>query len=1701
MSRIDDITKQIRQAQAQAIRNAAPGDVTNPSKIEADAKKILQDSMAKKQAAAQPQPSALVQDTRTTQQKYDDAQKAYDAYKETDEYRKNIAANKQEALQQAMDTMFAGGLDLPANLARPAIEEDTKAKELQAAADYYKQQLDTEKNQEIMDSDLAQLEGMTDEERTALELYATNRNRDMNAPIELTTSPFYKTAEQEASALISKYGKQKVDELAESFMRSETQKTTEAVTEKARDKAGSGFLGAVGQSAASVGANLVGSMTGALGYLQEAGQGTGRYSTMDPNNAGNLPNAYAAAVRQEVAENIAGDDGSTGRELLSYGYQGVMSAADSIARAALFGHGSLGLAALGSFSQTMSEASRQGASPTQAAIMATGSAALEVATEYIPLDEMLKAAKGGAKGAMRVAGEAMKQAGIEAATEEISLFGNLLLEAAVLQEKSSYKQQIGEAVAHGASYEEAKKQADKAVWNEAVQTALVSGFSGAASGGGSALVGNMTAQTGPVTQEQAAVESQTATQQQAAEMEPTAQQQEAQQAAQLPETPEQTMEFIMDDMGKKLAQTAPQKETAQKSELDNRIQQATDAVFGVGAEETQKNTAENGGDNDGLQPYTQHEKENRKSSTGSIATPESVQADSFTSETPGGTAPTNIIAEDGSGVKGVGAAEANFSGLAEYQNLLYEGNVQPDRPGDVRPMEVPKKDLYGRNVSETAANLYGAEITTDEMATQIEFLIQDGALGFDTRKNQDALNEAAAEIQEKGAAASRNKITRAVANGKIVDGDIEKAMLLYSAYAQRGDVDNASEMIVDLATMGNMAGRNLQLFKLLRKLTPEGQAMTVKKMVERSVENMIRSGQVKKGYKAEVDPQLLKEYQKTAAENARAVSAEQKEASAEKMQEIQQAIFAAEAAKMPATFKAKWDAWRYMAMLGNAKTQVRNFAGNLLFMPYKKAKDTMAAVFEKALPKNQRTKAVFQDVDLLAWAKVDAKNPDVVNALKYSGKIGEDASSAQFAENKKVFNNKALEAIRKASEWAPKAGDMLFKNGYYAESLAGFLKARGYTGADFQNGNIPEGVMLEARSYAVQEAMKATFNDCNAFSDAIASFGRKTTDNAWTKALNVVGEAVLPFRRTPANIIVRFTEYSPVGLLKGAWDMATKVQSGKISAAAAIDQISAGMTGSAVMALGYFLAKGIGGVKITGSGTDEDEKRQGHQDYALEFSIGGETYSYKIDWAAPANLPLFVGANICKALEDAGEDADVSFITTVMHSLATMMEPMLALSCMSSLNDLVEGIRYAPEGEALYTAATDIATSYLTQGIPALVRQTHQAIRENKTTTFANSDDATIRDLQKIGAQVTGSGAFQTDKRNAWGETETTESGWLRAVNAFFNPGTLKKVDNGPVETELSRLKEVQAEKVSPPVTGKTVTYTDNDGNIHRDMRLTEEQYQTLAKTQGQTAKRLLEEIFASKDYQSMTDVQKAATVQAVYDYAKEQGKKAALPGYYSTAAAWMGSLEGNEVNGLVKRGTEKVLNSIVDDAVQSISRGWEVTEATKKGMDNTYAAFENMSEEARQAIREDAEGDAARFLEVRGNGVSTEAFVQAVANIKSAKSAKNADKWEAIAKTTGMTPEEIDVVMKAYMADYDPEDESPDKTELKYDYAREEMDLTPAEYVEAYRVQLDGGKKAEKMQKWMDMGYTWQEADILYKLFAATGNTKIDVEKWYNEQ
>jgi hypothetical protein len=189
--------------------------------------------------------------------------------------------------------------------------------------------------------------------------------------------------------------------------------------------------------------------------------------------------AYANAVRSTTQQRIEGEDPTLGRKALGTIYQGGMSALDTAARTMAGSPlAAATLAGTGSFASTMQSAAAQGASQEQALALATINSGIEAATEKLPLDELFKVAKGGAKPAAQIVKNVLKQMGIEILEEEASLIGTTLAEAAILQEKSGYNQQIMQAAAMGVPYEQAKAEADRALLAEAINTALVSGVAG-----------------------------------------------------------------------------------------------------------------------------------------------------------------------------------------------------------------------------------------------------------------------------------------------------------------------------------------------------------------------------------------------------------------------------------------------------------------------------------------------------------------------------------------------------------------------------------------------------------------------------------------------------------------------------------------------------------------------------------------------------------------------------------------------------------------------------------------------------------------------------------------------------------------------------------------------------------------------------------------------------------------------------------------------------------------------------------------------------------------------------------------------------------------------------------------------------------------------------------------------------------------------
>lgn len=151
-------------------------------------------------------------------------------------------------------------------------------------------------------------------------------------------------------------------------------------------------------------------------------------------------------------------------------------------------------------------------------------------------------------------------------------------------------------------------------------------------------------------------------------------------------------------------------------------------------------------------------------------------------------------------------------------------------------------------------------------------------------------------------------------------------------------------------------------------------------------------------------------------------------------------------------------------------------------------KDFTGAVLEKAfVDESQRTKVIKVKKEYKDFAEKDAASHDVKNALANGGHYSEN-SSPQISDYQRVFKTRWLEATRKGNSNLLEAEDAFFKNIHYKHALAGFLQARH---ADLNN--VSKSLLWEARTYAMDEALKATFNDANSVSTALNAAKR----NKW----------------------------------------------------------------------------------------------------------------------------------------------------------------------------------------------------------------------------------------------------------------------------------------------------------------------------------------------------------------------------------------------------------------------------------------------------------------------------------------------------------------------------------------------------------------------------------------------------------------------------
>ena len=786
---------------------------------------------------------------------------------------------------------------------------------------------------------------------------------------------------------------------------------------------------------------------------------------------------------------------------------------------------------------------------------------------------------------------------------------------------------------------------------------------------------------------------------------------------------------------------------------------------------------------------------------------------------------------------------------------------------------------------------------------------------------------------------------------------------LAKQYIADGDSDSAVELLRGMSKELTASGQFSQAAAISLM---QNDPMTALRYAQRSIDDLNASGAKELG-------RQWKDFQLTDAEIKafENISAGDSEAIAAAMQHVGNRL----AKEYPVSFTQKVAEARRLGFLLNPRTQVRNIAANVVQMPVTGLSDKVSAALQSLYAKTGtspdfvQTKALYvdktsKDVAEQVWNQVkdnldgsSAYEQPISDAVKNAEvfKLGEgqqhnilanvpgmkkgaqalEAISQKFT-GKNVFDQMSsaksvLENVRQFTYGLLELGDAPFVKKSFTDSLANIAAANKITSADQ--------ITADMIAQATQDAMKATYKDDNAWTQFFSSIHK----------LGGVGEVVMPFTKTPANMVARSLDYSPVGLTKGVKDFYTKGG----NPAEYIDEIAKGLTGSAGMALGAALYKS--GV-LTGAESDNANKKAfDKQNGFLPFAIHvpGTNVYYRISDFQPSMMSVITGVAWAQAAsgDETPEQAAKGAVTAFTNTLADN-------SNLSNIGDLFGN--YEGLGGGLWDAALGLPQSM----IPSL----SNAIAKSTDTTVRNPYDATSpiqSQKNQIMAKIPGLSKELPAAYDTWGNEKQRDNA---AFEQFLDPAAFTNQTTSSRDKEIQRLYESTGDiGVYPP---SVKNGTDVDG-----LKLDNQQTSTYQRTAGQLNRQIVDEVMRTDEYRQADDATRVKMLKSAYEIGREAGKEAANPDYVSENKDYLAYKENGIRDALLTSSVGAVLDKARDekrettgnaDANLNKAERWNAIPSLDSYDDMVSAYLLNGSDDTAQKLYDKAGAEAtAAYLDI----------------------------------------------------------------------------------------------------------------------------------------
>lgn len=707
--------------------------------------------------------------------------------------------------------------------------------------------------------------------------------------------------------------------------------------------------------------------------------------------------------------------------------------------------------------------------------------------------------------------------------------------------------------------------------------------------------------------------------------------------------------------------------------------------------------------------------------------------------------------------------------------------------------------------------------------------------------NKGTLESAYKKLQENGQSEAIRWHSKD--SKKATAEDVAEGWILLKQYQDNGDYQSAVEVAKKMRDIGTTAGQTVQAYNILSRLTPEGMFYYAQSELDEAYNRMVE-GKSKKWIKEnQSNFNLTPEETQSILDIMKDVSTMEDGYNKKvKIAEIQKMI----TDKIPPTAGQSIKAWMRISMLFNPKTQVRNVMGNAVIMPVNMFSDSVSAGIDKLISKKTGVRTIG-NTNLKNYGKGfgtglyqsynDFKKG--INTRNIEGNRFEVSEGKNF-KNKGI--GKALNRVDNLLSFMLDAGDRGFYEATFTNSINNQMVLNNVTK--------PTQEMIDI---ATNEALQRTWQDNNNYTQSVLKI-RNILNNVNIKGYGL-GDVIIPFAKTPANLTKAIVDYSPAGLVKtlatDARKLKNSLENGQYTAQTQhrfVQNLGKGMAGSFLYVISYALAEA--GIATGEADEDKDVKN------FIKNSLGINSYSIKIgdtsfayDWAQPIATPLAIMTNYVKYSK---ENPDANALEKGINAMNIGTEQLLQQSFMDSLNTVLNGSGTTLEN--LSQAILELPA----RAIPTFSKQIADMVDGTQRTTF-EYDRPIQSAINSVKAKIPGLSKTLPASIDTLGNEIQKYGGNNNLWNVMFNPANTNKGQLSKAGEEIYNIYKETGDKTIFP---RTAPYYINNNN--EKVTMTAEQRSSFQTISGKYVENSLNSLLSDKDYKKLSSEEKANIINEI---------------------------------------------------------------------------------------------------------------------------------------------------------------------------------------------------------------------------------------------